>query len=230
MKDKLADVVFIENTFLMSNSTCRSNLRPNKRDKKEEFITASGLKERGWTKKLIDTFLQYPDKIETNPVYKSAKPMKLYSLDRVKKAERRKKFKEEFEKAKKRKASARKGVETRVSNLLDWIDSIEIKIPLIDQDKLIDIACKSYNEWQEYKAELRDYECDYKCAAKDSDPEFIARICRNYLRHQCTSYERQLHKMYGKAGVQEGHDILQNRINDRINSMYPFIGDYSDKG
>jgi hypothetical protein len=41
------------------------------------------IKDRGWTNTLITRFLPVPDEMRPNPHYRSAAPMKLYSLDRV---------------------------------------------------------------------------------------------------------------------------------------------------
>ena len=54
-----------------------------------------------------------------------------------------------------------------------------------------------------------------------SDKDFLHRITTNYLRHECTSYENELYKLFGKTGVNEAHDILQRRINDEIRRVYP---------
>ena len=42
------------------------------------------ISERGWTKGLINELLGEPDLFVDNPHYKSAAPMRLYFLDRVK--------------------------------------------------------------------------------------------------------------------------------------------------
>ena len=197
--------------------TSRSRLKPNKKDRKDEFLTASGLKERGWTTKLIRDFAGQPDKTEKNPVYKSAAPMKLYLLKRIKRIENTKKFREALDKSRKRKESGRKSAETKRQQTIEYAESIVIRVPLIDRDKLIAKACKEYNEWQSEKC------WDYEPATPDSDMRFLSRICTNYLRHKCTRYEKALDKMFGKTGVQEGHDIVRKRVNEAIFEQYPWI-------
>ena len=51
---------------------------------KEKITQARLISERGWTKGLISELLGEPDVFVDNPHYKSAPPMRLYFLDRVK--------------------------------------------------------------------------------------------------------------------------------------------------
>jgi hypothetical protein len=45
-----------------------------------EFLTLSGLKERGWTDSIIIKMNLLPDKLAKNPHYIKASPMKLYFI------------------------------------------------------------------------------------------------------------------------------------------------------
>lgn len=68
---------------------CRFNrLRPFNiiKMKKNIYYRNSELKQRGWTDGLIKKFLPKPDETKTNPIVKSAAPMKLYKIKRVKEA------------------------------------------------------------------------------------------------------------------------------------------------
>ena len=51
---------------------------------KEKITQTRLISERGWTKGLINELLGEPDVFVDNPHYKSAAPMRLYFLDRVK--------------------------------------------------------------------------------------------------------------------------------------------------
>ena len=51
---------------------------------KEKMTQTRLISERGWTKGLINELLGEPDALVDNPHYKSAAPMRLYFLDRVK--------------------------------------------------------------------------------------------------------------------------------------------------
>ena len=184
------------------------------------YLTKPKLKERGWTDGMIRKFLDEPDTTRPNPYYKCAAPMALYELKRVEKAERSAKFKAEIEKSAVRKQSAQKAVETKTEKAKKFARTVAVHVPTMDYDNLVKKACNSYNEFHEYLLMERGHE--YITAnPTHSDPDFLRRITINYLRHECTSYEDELYKLFGKTGVHEAHDILQRRINDEICKVYP---------
>lgn len=191
------------------------------KDPKTEYLTTPRLKERGWTDTMIKKFLGEPDATRDNPHYKCAAPMKLYETKRVERVERRKSFKEYMEASAGRKASAQKGVKTKIEKALEYARTVGINVPTMDYDKVVKRACQSYNEWHEY--DRNGFYNDYFTPADPlhSDADFLRRITTNYLRHECSSYEQQLYKFFGKTGVNEAHDILQKRINDEIQRIYP---------
>ena len=63
----------------------------------KKYYRSSELKQRGWTDGLIKKFLPKPDETKTNPVIKSAAPMKLYKIKRVERIEKSEKFIKEME-------------------------------------------------------------------------------------------------------------------------------------
>ena len=187
---------------------------------KQQYITPAGLKARGWTDGMIKKFLGEPDATRDNPHFKCAAPMRLYELKRVERVEKRKTFIAEKEASAVRKQSAAKGVATKREKAMQYASTVGIHVPQMDYDKLVKQACKSYNQWNEY--DRRGYYNDnFIPASVDSDPDFLRRIITNYLRHECTSYEQELYTLYGKTGVSEAHDILQQRINAEIRRVYP---------
>lgn len=189
-------------------------------EKKPEYLAKPKLKERGWTDGMVKKFLGDPDATRPNPYYKCAAPMGLYDVKRVEKVERSAKFKAEMERSASRKQSAQKAVETKTQKAMEYARTVAISVPTMDYDKLVKKACCSYNDFHEYLLMERGH--DYIPAnAAHSDPDFLRRITTNYLRHECTSYEEQLYKLFGKTGVHKAHDILQQRINDEICRVYP---------
>ena len=186
----------------------------------QEYITKPHLKNRGWTDAMVKKFLGAPDITKPNPHYKSAAPMGLWDAKRVSKAERTAEWKAEKEKSVVRKASAQKAVKTKTDKAKEFAQTVEICVPVMEYDKAVKNACWSYNDFHEYLFMERGH--DYTPAnPTDSDPDFLHRITMNYLRHECTSYEDELYKLFGKTGVNEAHDILQRRINDEICKVYP---------
>ena len=191
--------------------------------KRPKLISKPGLRDRGWTDTMIQRYLPIHDAEKANPYYKCAAPMKLYMIDRIIKIEKRKSFMEMLAKSKERKALAQKAVTTKIDKVREFANSIDIDIPLSPKDQLIWEACNSYNDHKEYQAILNGYDRDWHVAGPHSDDAFLARICQNYLRHNCTDYDDMLDKLFGKVGVSVGHDIIKKRINDRIRELYPWI-------
>lgn len=185
------------------------------------YLTKAKLKEKGWTDGMVKKFLGEPDMTKPNPYYKSAAPMGLYDIKRVAKVERSAKFKEELEKSSGRKQSAQKAVKTKKDKAVEYAKMVEVHLPQMDYNKVLEMACDSYNGWHQYD---RNGFPNVNFIPADpllSDEEFLQRIATNYLRHECTSYEKELYKLFGKTGVHEAHDILQKRINAEIVKTYP---------
>ena len=100
----------------------------------------SQLKQRGWTEAKIKEWLKKPDKEAKNPFYPSASSMQLYLASKVKRQEKSKRFKEWLEKSKaKRKKLSKSLKETskrKKQELIDYVNSLEIKIPKMPLKKL----------------------------------------------------------------------------------------------
>ena len=95
-----------------------------------------------------------------------------------------------------------------------YINSLVIDVPVINFYKLRKLAFEHYN----------DYWIGKKYAdIKTSDKEFQNRIIVNFLRHECTKYEIELHNIFGKVGKMEGYSILRSRIDEAIYKQYPML-------
>lgn len=184
------------------------------------YLTKSELKQRGWTESMIKKILCIPDLTKKNPYYKSKKPMCLYEIGRVNDAERTKEYKECFDKYEARKVSSKKAIETKIQKAINFASEVEIKVPEMSFNEVVEMACESYNDFHQLLS-IR-YDNDFIFAdLQESDEDFLVRITKNFLRHECTKYEDYLLKMYGKTGIQEARDILHKRINDEIIKVYP---------
>lgn len=189
--------------------------------KKEEFISKSKIKTRGWTEKLIDEFLSEPDKLSQNPFYRNAPDIKLYKIDRVEKIEDTVEFKELYEKTKKRKESSKKAILTKTKNIIEYVDGLIINIKKIDEKELKGKAIDSFNEWKSYKSE------DGYCG--NGDKLFFNRIIVNFLRHECSNYEKKLDEIYGKVGIDDAYMRLKNKVLDAIKNTYPFLSEECER-
>ena len=91
-----------------------------------EYISASGLKQsRGWTNTKIARLLVKPDKTVQNPHYKSAPPMKLYDLKRVKSIESSLLF-IKYIPTIKQKQGVKRAVRTKINKIVLWAETTNI--------------------------------------------------------------------------------------------------------
>lgn len=184
-------------------------------------LSISKIKERGWSEAMVRKFLGDPDGQKKNPFYQNAAPMKVYFKERVIAAEQTPDFIAAQQKLVGKKIAADKAVQTKKERAISFATSIKITIPVMPWEDVLKNAINSYNNFHSDLYFHRGY--DFTPADTNSDPDFLARICTNYIRHECTNYEHQIHKMFGKVGVQEAHDIIQKRINEKILETYPQI-------
>lgn len=186
---------------------------------KKLYITLSKVKERGWTSGLIEKFLGLPDSTAKNPHY-SKRPIKLFLLERVEAIENTDSFKEKISKMEKQRESSRERMLIASNDkrklLIEYIQSLKIKIKKIDYPNLLKKAIDNYNDHNGYSGQI---------ANKDSDKKFLDRIRVNYIRHCCTRYDNELENMFGKVGKNEGYVLLKCRILDVISKTYPYLYD-----
>ncbi len=197
----------------------RQSLRPEPHERKQmerdKMLTRQGLRDRGWTDKLIRVFLGEPDDIR-NPHYRCAAPMKLYSMRRAETAEQTEEFREEQTKAKRRQAAAYRAAETKRSATMAHAESVEFDIPALEMEDLISRACAHYN------SRHRD---QWMMATPKSDPEFLERIAVNYLRHVCTDYDWELRELRWRVGNDLACDTVRTRVLCAIAEAYPLLAD-----
>lgn len=197
----------------------------------KEYITRAGLKLRGWTPKIIKSFIFEPDVITKNPYYKAGPPMLLYSFTKILEIENSSDFVELKNKTEKIKQSSKKAVETKLNKLKNYLNDIKFYLPILDQKDLYEKSITHFNEFQEFKQNnYNNYQDrDYKEANLGSDPSFLCRIAVNYLRHQLTDYEEELFYIKGKVGFAFGYKEIKNKIFDLIIYKYPYLKNECEK-
>ena len=184
-----------------------------------QYLTKTELCKR-WSQSLIDKYFPICSEEKPNPQYLCGSPMQLYDVAEVRYIESKDAFKEDLKKVLKRKIAALERAKRKREELMMYANGVQIKIPTIEKDDLIQRACNHYNRWNEWK--LFEY-ADYNRATPSSNESFLKRITINYLRHHCTHYDDELQKFLKKVGKQEAHDILQQRINDAIIQKYEWL-------
>ena len=182
---------------------------------KEELLTKSSVKERGWTEGLIARFLLHPDQTKQNPHYKSGPPMKLYRLDRVEEAEASPIFQDAAAGLARRRQGAKKAVATKRAKTEAYFDRVRISVPRLSEEKLTKRACDHYNAMQLGRSDMEWY------ASERSDPEFLERISVNYLRHEMSSYEYHLARVAGQVGAEDAYWRIKEKMLDAITEAYP---------
>lgn len=187
--------------------------------KQDGLISKTALLEReGWTLKAIEVFKLAVEKTSTNPVFKCAAEVKLYSLKEIKRIEKTKAFKEWKTKCLKRKEAAAKGVATKKAKLIQQIQSINIYVE--KEKNVLKNAIESYNDYQFFKRDFSD-SCDFYLASQNSDQDFLDRIIVNYIRHNLTSYDEDLDHIFGKTGKELAYMLISQRIFKEIATTYP---------
>ena len=177
----------------------------------KEYIIKKELKLRGFTEFSIKRFLKEPDKI----IKDSYRKYYLYDLKRVIEVENNEEFKEWFSKNKnKREILKQKKIEFNEKQKeinLDIVKSFKVNINLLKEKVLIDRAIEHYMVRNEF------------ASVDTSNKSFIDRLCVNYLRHCCTSYERNLDKIFGKIGKNELYRIIKINTLNEISLKYPYL-------
>jgi hypothetical protein len=184
-----------------------------------EYYTKSELGKR-WSKRLIEDYFPICSEEKVNPHYRCGSPMQLYDIEKVRRIESTDAFKADYAKVLKRKVAALERAKKKRQELMTYANGVQIEIPTMEKDKLIEKACYHYNSWKEWKEGGWDGEWR---ATPSCDESFLKRITVNYLRHECTCYDKELQKFIKKIGKNEAHDVLQKRINEAIIQKYEWL-------
>ena len=186
---------------------------------KDEYLNVAKLKERCWTGALIRDYLKVPDKLCQNPFYSKAAPMRLYLSARVEALEMSPEWQTAQERSKPRKISATRAVQTKMERLLAAVEEIQITVPSFPLPQVIQNACDKYNHFHDGL----DSDHDWLQASTDSDSCFLDRITVNYLRHQLSSYEKEIEEVFGKVGVRQAYKEINRKVYAAISEAYPVL-------
>ena len=187
----------------------------------KELINQTTVIEMGFTKTMIKKLLPAP--IEKANPHNKAIPIKLFEKDTVEKVMQTEEYKTEYEKAQKQKTAALKAVKTKEETLLQEMSEIikSIKIQVIPEERLITRAIADYNAHQQEKSEKSGEPYFTKVKAEDLTEETLNRLIVNYIRHNLTTYDRNLLILNGKTGKQKGYIDYKEAILQQIALAYP---------
>jgi hypothetical protein len=96
--------------------------------------------------------------------------------------------------------------------MLQWVQNLEVKFSVSPTITLRALAKAAiWNRNQSMPEWKNGTEAEYTDGCEQD--QHVQRWMVNYLRHACTAYDAQLDARFGKVGVQEAHEMLQNKIN-----------------
>jgi hypothetical protein len=177
-------------------------------------LSAAQIKERGWTEALVHRFPGEPDLTRPNPRYRSAAPMRLYDLARVEAAESTEEFATALTAAVARSARAKEAARHQKEALLAAIEAVPISVRRIAMSELRELAIDDYNAWNCGRL-------DKEPASDGSDPDFLRRITRNFVRHRLCNYDEILGACSGQVGIALAYSLLRDRVEAEIDATYP---------
>jgi hypothetical protein len=177
----------------------------------DEYLTLSGLKERGWTDSIVKKMNLLPDKLAKNPHYLKAAPMKLYLVSGIEELEKSEQFCNLITKSQSRKEGAKKAVETKIAKLYKYVETVPIEIEFVPEPQVTIDAINAYNDWHDY-----DFDNYTNSVTLNSDELFLMRIRGNYIRHNLTNYEEILAVIKGHTGISEVYPDLKRKVMKRI--------------
>lgn len=182
-------------------------------------LSQSKLIERGWTKTMIDQVLGEPDMFKPNPAYKSAAPMRLYSIYRIEAAESHPYFADHLTVVDKRRTAIQPSLDKRRRKTLKEVENLCIRIEPVSLEQCQREALEGYFAYHD-----RSNAVDLN-EVKNNNPDFVDRITVNHIRHNRTCYDEKLIEQAGKIGVAMAQEIVRAKVYKAIMSTYPALED-----
>lgn len=99
------------------------------------------------------------------------------------------------------------------------------------EKEVVEAAVRSFNEWQEYKADVTgNYDLLENCASVEDHGDFLKRITVNYIRHNLTEYDNVIENtLRGKTGKNKLWFSFQKKIYDAIAEAYPVYAEECER-
>lgn len=186
---------------------------------KNKYLTKKELEER-WTKSLVKKYYPTPHHIDEKRTIYGWVEIHQYSIDEVKKIERRKSFKEALEKAHARRNKAKAYFDSEEGKAM--VKAREDRINEKEVQKAKDIL--GFDEGIEYLKEMnthnliedaiRHYEDRSLRLADKTDVAFLKRITANYVRHELFMYGEG-YRNVKRSGA--AHNAMYDEINKVVN-------------
>ena len=193
-----------------------------------EYVTLTALRKgRCWTAKMIRDLLGEPDRTARNPYYSTGAPMRLYLLSRVEdiektldvdamRADREMRSEARLLAATKREAAHMNRVNT-CDLRCDFGEPLAVVVVKGEASNL-EMRERNQAEYDAYVGRCIERGEEPEPMRGPAHPEVDAedRWAVNYLRHECTAYDRLLDEFGSPA-----RGILRRRVHEKIAETYP---------
>ncbi|MFC8429806.1 hypothetical protein [Streptomyces sp. NPDC057253] len=167
------------------------------------YLSAAGLRARGWTAGMIRRLLGEPDLRRANPCFRTAPPTRLYSVERVAAVERSEEFRAVSAAAVRRSGAVREAALRRRREVLARIAAEPIEVPVLSPERLTALAVE-HRERQ------------------GGSPHFPLEHWKvDYLCYQLARYDDILVELSGRTGRAAAEQLLRRRILASISQAYP---------
>lgn len=192
-----------------------------------KYITPTGLRgKRYWTDGMIRDLLGEPDKLQQNPHYSGAAPMRLYLLTRVDAIEAMLDV-EFMKKARERRSAAcARATATRETNRMRRIEECKPRYDFSEPLDIVRVRAEAANRKMAAYHEQEYWEYVERCERRGETPgprrasrtetSSEDRWAVNYLRHECTDYDWLLYELGSIARFN-----LRMSIHTAIGDRYP---------
>ncbi|MEU7278575.1 hypothetical protein AB0A69_07265 [Streptomyces sp. NPDC045431] len=180
------------------------------------YVTAAGLRQRGWTDAMVRELLGEPDVQGRDPRRWSVAPVPLYLLARVEAVERAPEFAACAAVAGPGSAAARAAAHKRREAVLAAIRAEPIRVPVLPGPELERRAVRHR------RLTAGDRPGDGGGGGPGPGPAgALVRWQVDYLRHALGRYDTLLDGLFGATGRAEAERLLRRRVYEAIARAYP---------
>jgi len=182
------------------------------------MVTASRVRERGWTDGLIRRLLGVPDDYAANTAYPGGAPVRLYSLTRVEQIEGGADFLAAKAKASKRQGASLKAQSTKRETALKWIaEQIGPKVPSVPQPELTRLAVDWWNQTHAWRGD-----CETWWTGAEAE-QHLAPVTVDYILAQLHDYETRLRRTVGNTPSGDDLALIRGKILGAIAGAFPWL-------
>ena len=175
------------------------------------LLGPGALRQRGWTHALIGELMPDPDALRASSHDPMGAPLRFWSLRRTLSAEADARF------ADGRRRERAKAPRPSAEDVAAFVAGIEVKVEEVSTEAARERAVASYNRLQEQKY------LGKLVRQEDCDQGFLDRITVNVIRHDMTSYDRDLEALAGRIEWRPAMSAMRERTYAAIARAHPTL-------